>query len=95
MKLVIADGHKGLRAAAGRVAGRDVAEGPRALGQECLGPRRCQAPRRGIRDAQDDPRPRQSKAAALEQWGEVADALRARHPKLGEMMDASREDVLA
>ena len=37
----------------------------------------------------------ESKAAATLQWGEVADALRARHAKLGEMMDASREDVLA
>lgn len=37
----------------------------------------------------------ESKAAALEQWNEVADALRSRHPKLGEMMDASRDDVLA
>ena len=37
----------------------------------------------------------ESKAAAVKQWGEVADALRVRHAKLGEMMDASRDDVLA
>ena len=37
----------------------------------------------------------ENKAAAVEQWDEVADALRARHAKLGELMDASREDVLA
>ena len=37
----------------------------------------------------------ENKAAAVEQWGEVADALRARHPKLEKMMDASREDALA
>ena len=42
----------------------------------------------------------ESKSAAVEQWNEVADALRAgafraRHAELGEPMDASREDVLA
>ena len=95
VKLVVADDHKGPRAAAGRVAGRDVAEMPRPLGQERAVPCRRQAPWGGLRDAQDDLRPRQSKAAAVKQWGEVADALRARHPKLGELMDASREDVLA
>jgi transposase-like protein len=95
VKLVIADDHKGLRAAAGRVAGRDVSEMPRALGEGHAGPCRDQAPWGGLGDAQDDLRSRQNKAAALEQWDEVADALRSRHPKLGEMMDASREDVLA
>jgi hypothetical protein len=29
------------------------------------------------------------------QWNTVADALREKQPKLGAMMDASREDVLA
>src|SRR3954451_1662529 len=32
--------------------------------------------------------------AAREQWAAVADALRERFPKLAELMDASREDVL-
>ncbi|GIX13434.1 MAG: hypothetical protein KatS3mg118_1393 [Paracoccaceae bacterium] len=36
----------------------------------------------------------ENKAAAVEQWDKVADARRAKHPKLGELMDASREDVL-
>ena len=95
VKLVIADDHEGLRAAAGRVAGRDVPEMPRPLGQERLGPCRDQAPWGGLRDAQDHPRSRQSKAAAVKQRDEAACALRARHAKLGEMMGASREDVLA
>ena len=95
VKLVIADDHKGLRAAAGRVAGRDVSKMPRALGQERAVPRSGQTPRRGLSDAQDHLRPRQNKAAAVKQWDEVACALRPRHPRLGEMMDASREDVLA
>ena len=33
--------------------------------------------------------------AAHEQWEQVADALREKFPKLADMMDASREDVLA
>src|SRR4051812_13355696 len=33
--------------------------------------------------------------AAREQWASVADALRERFPKLAELMDGSREDVLA
>ena len=68
---------------------------PRALGQERAVPRRDQAPWGRVRHAQDDLRSRQNKAAAVKQWGEAACALRARHAKLGEMMDASREDVLA
>ena len=31
----------------------------------------------------------------MAQWNQVADALRAKHEKLGALMDASREDVLA
>ena len=36
-----------------------------------------------------------TKADALAQWDTVADALRDKQPKLGALMDASREDVLA
>ena len=36
-----------------------------------------------------------SKAEAEAQWGGVADALREKRSKLGALMDASREDVLA
>ena len=36
-----------------------------------------------------------NKAEAETQWDAVADALREKQPKLGAMMDASREDVLA
>jgi transposase-like protein len=36
-----------------------------------------------------------TKAEAVTQWNTVADALREKQPKLGAMMDASREDVLA
>jgi putative transposase len=37
----------------------------------------------------------ESKADAEAQWGVVADALRERQPKLGGLMDVSRDDVLA
>jgi transposase-like protein len=33
--------------------------------------------------------------AARQQWDQVTDALREKFPKLADMMDASREDVLA
>jgi transposase-like protein len=36
-----------------------------------------------------------TKAEAFAQWDKVADALRAKHDKLGALMDASREDALA
>ena len=94
VKLVIADDHKGLRAAAGRVFS--------ATSQRCrvhwaknalahVGAKHRAAVSAMLKTifAQEN------KAAAVKQWGEVADALRARHAKLGEMMDASREDVLA
>ena len=37
----------------------------------------------------------ETKADAEAQWGVVADALREKQPKLGDLMDASRDDVLA
>ena len=37
----------------------------------------------------------EAEAEAAAQWNVVADALREKQPKLGAMMDASREDVLA
>ena len=36
-----------------------------------------------------------TKAEAFAQWDKVADALRDKHDRLGALMDASREDVLA
>lgn len=94
VKLVIADDHKGLRAAAQRVFS--------ATHQRCrvhwtrnilahVGPKNRAAVAAMLKTifAQEN------KTAAVEQWDEVADALRAKHPKIGELMDASREDVLA
>ena len=94
MKLVIADDHKGLRAAAQRVFS--------ATHQRCrvhwarnilahVGAKNRAAVAAMLKTifAQEN------KAAAEQQWDEVADALRAKHAKIGDLMDAAREDVLA
>ncbi|WP_114189229.1 IS256 family transposase [Microvirga aerophila] len=93
VKLVIADDHKGLRAAATRVF--------HASHQRCrvhwmrnamahLAPKQRPAVVAMLKTifAQD------TAEAAREQWTSVADALRERCPKLVELMDRSREEVL-
>jgi transposase-like protein len=93
VKLVIADDHKGLRAAAARVF--------HASHQRCrvhwmrnamahLAPKQRPAVVAMLKTifAQD------TAEAAREQWASVADALRERCPKLVELMDRSREEVL-
>lgn len=94
VKLVIADDHKGLRAAARRVFN--------ATHQRC----RVHWLRNALAHAPAKSRAavaamlktifaQESKAEAEAQWDAVADALREKNAKLGKMMDASREDVLA
>jgi transposase-like protein len=93
VKLVIADDHKGLRAAATRVF--------HASHQRCrvhwmrnamahLAPKQRPAVVAMLKTifAQD------TAEAAREQWASVADTLRERCPKLVELMDRSREEVL-
>jgi putative transposase len=93
VKLVIADDHKGLRAAATRVF--------HASHQRCrvhwmrnamahLAPKQRPAVVAMLKTifAQD------TAEAAREQWTSMADALRERCPKLVELMDRSREEVL-
>src|ERR671917_1547141 len=93
VKLVIADDHKGLRAAAARVF--------HASHQRC----RVHWMRNAMAHLAPKQRPavvamlktifaQETAEAAREQWTSVADALRERFPKLAELMDASREDVL-
>ena len=93
VKLVIADDHKGLRAAAAKVF--------HASHQRC----RVHWMRNALAYVPPKQRPavvamlktifaQESAAAAHQQWGSVADALRERFSKLAELMDASREDVL-
>jgi transposase-like protein len=94
VKLVIADDHKGLRAAARRVFSAGLQRCRVHWARNLLGhaaPKQRAAVAAMIRTifAQD------TKAEAFAQWDKVADALRAKHDKLGALMDASREDVLA
>lgn len=94
VKLVIADDHKGLRAAASKVFS--------ATQQRC----RVHWMRGAFAHAAPKQRPaviamiktifaQETAEAAHQQWEQVADALREKFPKLADMMDASREDVLA
>src|SRR4051794_18691122 len=93
VKLVIADDHKGLRAAATKVF--------HASHQRC----RVHWMRNALARVQPKQRPavvallktifaQDTAEAAHAQWRQVADTLRERFPKLAELMDASREDVL-
>lgn len=94
VKLVIADDHKGLRAAARRVFD--------ATHQRC----RVHWMRNALAHAPAKQRTavaamlktifaQESKVEAEAQWDSVADALREKQDKLGTFMDASRDDVLA
>jgi transposase-like protein len=94
VKLVIADDHKGLRAAASKVF--------HATLQRC----RVHWMRNLLTHAPAKQRPaviamvktifaQESAREARAQWKMVADALRERAPKLAAMMDASLDDVLA
>lgn len=94
VKLVIADDHKGLRAATRRVFN--------ATHQRC----RIHWMRNALAHAPTKQRmavaamlktifAQETKIDAENQWEVVADALREKQPKLGALMDASRDDVLA
>jgi transposase-like protein len=94
VKLVIADDHKGLRAAAAKVFN--------ATHQRC----RVHWLRNALAHVPPKQRPaavamlktifaQDTLEAARQQWDHVAGTLRERFPRLAELMDASREDVLA
>ena len=94
VRLVIADDHKGPRAAAAKVF--------HASHQRC----RVHWLRSALAHVPPKQRPavvamlktifaQDTAEAAHAQWRQVADALRERCPKLAELMDAAREDVLA
>ena len=94
VKLVIADDHKGLRAAASKVF--------HATLQRC----RIHWMRNAFAHVSTKQRPavtamiktifaQETSQEAHKQWRTIADALRDRAPRLAEMMDAAREDVLA
>ncbi len=94
VKLIIADDHKGLRAAASKVF--------HATLQRC----RVHWMRNALAHAGAKQRPavaamlktifaQETAKEAHAQWKTVADALRERAPRLAELMDGAREDVLA
>jgi putative transposase len=93
VRLVIADDHKGLRAAARRVFNAGLQRcrvhwARNLLAHAALKQRAAVAAMVRTIFAQE------TKAEAFAQWDKVADALRDKHDKLGALMDASREDVL-
>jgi transposase-like protein len=94
VKLVVADDHKGLRAAAAKVFS--------ATQQRC----RVHWLRNALAHVPPKQRPaavamlktifaQDTAEAAQAQWRQVADALRERFPRLAELMDGARDDVLA
>jgi transposase-like protein len=94
VKLVIADDHKGLRAAAAKVFNATL--------QRC----RVHWMRNAMAHIPAKQRPavmamirtifaQETSADAHAQWKTIADALRERAPRLAELMDEAREDVLA
>ena len=93
VKLVIADDHKGLRAAARRVFNAGLQRCRVHWARTLLAhaaPKQRAAVAAMIRTifAQE------TKAEAYAQWDKVADTLRDRDDRLGALMDAAREDVL-
>ena len=94
VKLVISDAHEGLKKAASKVLS--------ATWQRCrvhfmrnalahVGAKQRQMVAAAIRTAFTQETP----AAARKEWRAVTDRLRARFPKLGELMDVAEDDVLA
>jgi transposase-like protein len=94
VKLVVADDHKGLRSAAAKVFS--------ASHQRC----RVHWLRNALAHVPPKQRPaavamlktifaQDTAEAAHAQWRQVSDALRERFPKLAELMDSARDDVLA
>jgi transposase-like protein len=93
VKLVVADDHKGLRAAARRVFNAGLQRCRVHWARNLLahvGAKQRAAVAAMIRTIFTQ----ETKAEAFAQWDKVADALRDRHDTLGTLMDASREDVL-
>ena len=93
VKLVIADDHKGLRAAARRVFQAGLQRCRVHWTRNLLahaGAKQRAAVAAMIRTIFTQ----ETKAEAFAQWDKVADALRGKHDKLGALMDAAREDVL-
>ena len=101
VKLVIPDAHTGIRAAVSKVTDATwqrcrVQFASRRLRRhaQCACP--CQGrPAHMVAAMQRTIFSQDSARDIREQWDKVTDSLRARHPKLGQLMDGAKEDVLA
>ncbi len=94
VKLIVADDHKGLRAAATKVLHATLQRCRvhwmrNLLGRVPAGQRSVVAAMLRTIFAQD------TREAAHEQWRKVADGLRERFPKVAELMDGAEHEVLA
>lgn len=93
VKLVIADDHKGLRAAARRVFNAGLQRCRVHWARNLLAHVGAKQ-RAGVAAMIRTIFTQETKAEAFAQWDKVADALRDKHDRLGALMDAAREDVL-
>lgn len=94
VKLIIADDHKGLKAAAAKVMGASVQRCRvhfmrNALA--CVGKKDRPIVTAALRTAFDQ----DTMAASKEHWAKLIDAFEPRHPKLAELMRRAEDDVLA
>lgn len=94
VKLIIADDHKGLKAAAAKVMGASVQRCRvhfmrNALA--CVGKKDKPIVTAALRTAFDQ----DTLAASKEHWAKLIDAFEARHPKLADLMRRAEDDVLA
>jgi putative transposase len=94
VKLIIADDHKGLKAAAAKIMGASVQRCRvhfmrNALA--CVGKRDRPIVTAALRTAFDQ----ETLAASKEHWAKLIEAFEPRHPKLAELMRRAEDDVLA
>ena len=95
VKLVIADDHKGLRAAATRVLHGTLQRCRVHWMRNLLGPVPAAGQRSMVAAMLRPIFAQATREAAHEQWRKVADGLRERFPKVAALMDGAEHDVLA
>jgi transposase-like protein len=94
VRLIIADEHKGLKAAAAKVLGATVQRCRVHFMRNALasvGRKDKPIVTAALRTAFDA----ESLDASKEQWGKLIEAFRPRHPRLAELMERAEDDVLA
>ena len=95
VKLVIADDHGGLRSAAGRAFAGATLQRCRVHWMRNALDNVPAAHRPAVRALLKTIFAEESQGKAIERWNVVADEMRGRHRGLADLMDASRDDVLA